>query len=149
VSISRRIGIKPHLQKQWVIPPDANAAFVASMEDVLEVYQRPHDPEYPVVCVDETSKQLVAETRVPIAAKPGQPARHDYEYARNRTANLFRCSRRWKAGDMSKSPFLPARHVGWLSGSSGTTRQNTAIPDPDHAGDDEADRPPLTVFNQG
>src|SRR6202167_5987879 len=59
------------------------------MEDVLEVYQRPHDPEYPVVCVDETSKQLVAETRVPVAAKPGQPARYDYEYKRNGTANLF------------------------------------------------------------
>jgi hypothetical protein len=72
-----------------VIPPDANAAFVAGMEDVLEVYQRPHDPEYPVVCVDETSKQLIAETRVPIPAKPGQPARHDYEYERNGTANLF------------------------------------------------------------
>jgi hypothetical protein len=72
-----------------VIPPDANAAFVAGMEDVLEVYQRPHDPEHPVVCLDETSKQLVAETRVPIAAKPGQPARHDYEYKRNGTANLF------------------------------------------------------------
>jgi hypothetical protein len=72
-----------------VIPPDANAAFVAGMEDVLEVYQRSHDPEYPVVCLDETSKQLVAETRVPIAAKPGQPARHDYEYKRNGTANLF------------------------------------------------------------
>jgi hypothetical protein len=72
-----------------VIPPDANAAFVAGMEDVLEVYQRPHDPEYPVVCLDETSKQLVGETRVPIAAKPGQPARHDYEYERNGTANLF------------------------------------------------------------
>jgi hypothetical protein len=81
--------LKPHLQKQWVIPPDANAAFVAGMEDVLEVYQRPHDPEYPVVCVDETSKQLIAETRVPITAKPGQPARHDYEYKRNGTANLF------------------------------------------------------------
>jgi len=72
-----------------VIPPDANAAFVAGMEDVLEVYQRPHDPEYPVVCLDETSKQLVGETRVPIAAKPGQPARRDYEYERNGTANLF------------------------------------------------------------
>jgi hypothetical protein len=72
-----------------VIPPDANAAFVAGMEDVLEVYQRSHDPEYPVVCLDETSKQLVAETHVPIAAKPGQPARHDYEYKRNGTANLF------------------------------------------------------------
>ena len=72
-----------------MIPPDANAAFVAGMEDVLEVYQRPHDADYPVVCVDETSKQLITETRVPIAAKPGQPARHDYEYERNGTANLF------------------------------------------------------------
>ena len=59
------------------------------MEDVLEVYQRPHDPACPVVCLDETSKQLITETRVPIAAKPGQPARHDYEYERNGTANLF------------------------------------------------------------
>ena len=59
------------------------------MEDVLEVYQRPHNPGCPVVCVDETSKQLIAETRVPIAAKPGHPARQDYEYQRNGTANLF------------------------------------------------------------
>jgi DDE superfamily endonuclease len=59
------------------------------MEDVLEVCHRPHDPSCPVVCVDETSKQLIAETRVPIAAKPGRPARHDYEYQRNGTANLF------------------------------------------------------------
>jgi DDE superfamily endonuclease len=72
-----------------VIPPDANAAFVAGMEDVLEVYQRPHDPARPVVCVDETSKQFIAETRVPIPAKPAHPARHDYEYQRNGTANLF------------------------------------------------------------
>ena len=72
-----------------MIPPDANAAFVAAMEDVLEVYTRPHDPDFPVVCLDETSKQLIAETRVPIPVKPGHPARHDYEYERNGTANLF------------------------------------------------------------
>jgi len=59
------------------------------MEDVLEVYHRPHDPECPVVCQDEASKQLIAETRVPIQARPGRPARHDYEYKRNGTANLF------------------------------------------------------------
>jgi DDE superfamily endonuclease len=59
------------------------------MEDVLEVYQRPRDPEIPVVCLDEASKQLITETRVPIPAKPGHPARHDYEYERNGTANLF------------------------------------------------------------
>ncbi len=72
-----------------MIPPDANAAFVAAMEDVLEVYTRPRDPDFPVVCLDETSKQLIAETRVPIPVKPGHPARHDYEYERNGTANLF------------------------------------------------------------
>ena len=59
------------------------------MEDVLEVYQRPHDPTRPVVCLDEASKQLIAETRVPIPARPGKVARYDYEYERNGTANLF------------------------------------------------------------
>ena len=59
------------------------------MEDVLEVYHRPHDPECPVVCLDETSKQLILETRTPIPAKPGRKARHDYEYERNGVANIF------------------------------------------------------------
>ncbi|WP_083918723.1 transposase [Mesorhizobium metallidurans] len=59
------------------------------MEDVLAVYTRRHDPDYPLVCLDETSKQLIAETRLPIAMKPGRPARFDHEYARNGTANLF------------------------------------------------------------
>ena len=59
------------------------------MEDVLEVYTRPHDPSQPLVCLDETSKQLVAETRQPMPMQPGRPARHDYEYERNGTANLF------------------------------------------------------------
>ena len=81
--------LKPHLQKQWVIAPDANAAFVANMEDILDVYQKPRDPDYPLVCVDETLKQLIAETRVPIPAKSGRIVRYDYEYQRNGTANLF------------------------------------------------------------
>jgi hypothetical protein len=72
-----------------VIPPQANAAFVCAMEDVLEVYTRPYDPQRPQVCLDETSKQLVADTHVPIPAAPGQPERIDYEYARQGTANLF------------------------------------------------------------
>jgi len=72
-----------------VIPPKENAAFVASMEDVIEVYHRPRDAAKPLVCLDETSKQLVAETRAPLPVQPGQPARHDYEYERNGTANLF------------------------------------------------------------
>jgi hypothetical protein len=72
-----------------VIPPKANSAFVAAMEDVLAVYTRPHDPDRVLVCLDETSKQLIAETRVPIPMKPGRAARVDYEYERNGTANLF------------------------------------------------------------
>lgn len=59
------------------------------MEAVLEVYQRPDDPDYPVICLDESTKQLVKETRIPLAAQPGQPERIDYEYERNGTANLF------------------------------------------------------------
>ena len=59
------------------------------MEDVLAVYTRPRDPDCPLVCLDETSKQFLAETRVPIPMKPGRPARCDYEYERNGTANLF------------------------------------------------------------
>src|SRR6266700_7137043 len=81
--------LKPPLRQQWVIPPKANSAFVAAMEDVLAVYTRPHDPDRPLVCLDETSKQLIAETRVPIPMKPGRPARVDYEYERNGTAKLF------------------------------------------------------------
>ena len=72
-----------------MIPPQANAGFVANMEDVLEVYQRPHDPQRPVVCLDETTKQMIAETRAPVPAAPGRKARHDYEYERNGVASLF------------------------------------------------------------
>jgi hypothetical protein len=77
------------LKEQWVIPPKANADFVCAMEDVLEVYTRPYDRRRPMVCLDESSKQLVKETRCPIPARPGQPRRVDYEYERNGTANLF------------------------------------------------------------
>jgi hypothetical protein len=58
------------------------------MEDVLEVYHRPRDPQRPVVCFDEASKHLVKETRTPIPAASGRPAPTDYEYERNGTANL-------------------------------------------------------------
>jgi hypothetical protein len=81
--------LKPHRRQCWAIPPKANNAFVAATKDVLAVYTRPHDPERVLVCLDETSKQLIAETRVPIPMKPGRAARIDYEYERNGTANLF------------------------------------------------------------
>jgi hypothetical protein len=87
--VLKKNTLKPHRRQQWVIPPKANSSFVAAMEDVLEVYTRPHDPDYPLVCLDESSKQLIAETRVPVPMKPGRPARYDYEYERNGTANIF------------------------------------------------------------
>ena len=72
-----------------MIPPKQNAAFVACMEDVLDVYQRPYDPKRPVVNMDEHSVQLVKETRTPEPTHPGKPKRYDYEYERNGTAVNF------------------------------------------------------------
>ena len=73
----------------WCIPPKANGEFVWKMEDVLEVYKRPYDPLRPVVCMDETSKQLIAETRLSEDPKPGRARRVDYEYERKGVADLF------------------------------------------------------------
>jgi len=81
--------LKPWLSRQWCIPPKQDAAFVCQMEAVLDVYQQPYDPRFPQVCMDETSKQLVRETRTPLPPTPGQPARLDYEYERGGVANLF------------------------------------------------------------
>ena len=81
--------LKPWLNKQWCIPPKGNAEFVCQMEEVLSVYTRPYDARRPQVCMDETSKQLVSETRVPLPMQPGQPKCCDNEYERHGTANLF------------------------------------------------------------
>ena len=66
-----------------------SADFVAHMEDVLDLYAEPYDPQRPVVCFDESSTQLLADTRPPIAMEPGRPRREDYEYQRRGTRNLF------------------------------------------------------------
>ena len=102
--------LKPWLRQQWVIPPQANAEFVCAMEDVLEVYTRPYDPARPVVCLDELSKQQVAEIRIPLPTAPGQPERVDYEYERRGTANLSRTS----------EPLVGQRHLA-------VTDQRTAV----------------------
>ena len=68
-----------------------SAEFVAHMEDVLDLYAEPYDPQRPVVCFDETSTQLLAETRPPLPPEPGRPLRQDYEYRREGTRNLFLC----------------------------------------------------------
>jgi hypothetical protein len=73
----------------WVIPPNADAEFVAAMEDVLDTYEKPYDPNVPVLCMDEQPVQLTKETRQPIAATKSHPRRVDYEYERAGTANIF------------------------------------------------------------
>ena len=72
-----------------MIPPEQNGSFVAHMEMVLDVYRRPMDPRYPVVCMDESPKQLIAETKTPVSASPGRPAKYDYEYKRCGMCNIF------------------------------------------------------------
>jgi transposase len=72
-----------------VLPPKANAGFVAAMEDVLDVYARPHDPKRPQVCLDEGGKQLIGDVRPPLPVRPGIPRREDSEYERQGMANLF------------------------------------------------------------
>lgn len=93
-----------------MIPVEANAAFVAHMENVLDVYKQPYDPLYPQVCFDECSKQLVSETRQPLPLEAGQPVRYDYEYERQGVYNLF----------MFSEPLSGWRHVA-------VTQQRTAI----------------------
>jgi hypothetical protein len=84
-----------------VIPPEQNVEFICQMEEVLDLYSQPESADYPMVCFDETSKQLTKETRQPQAAAPGRAAREDYQYERNGTANLF----------MFSAPLLGWRHV--------------------------------------
>ena len=93
--------VKPHLKEQWCLPDGPSGEFVARMEDVIEVYHRPLDPKRPLICIDESSKQLVSEVRDPLPTAPGTPARYDYEYKREGVANLF----------MLFQPLLGWRHV--------------------------------------
>ena len=90
-TIRRRLGemqLKPWQEKMWCIPK-VDPEFVARMEDVLALYAEPPDERRPVVCFDETPRQLIGEERVPVQAEPGKRARYDYEYVRNGTANVF------------------------------------------------------------
>ncbi len=90
-TIRRRLGemqLKPWQEKMWCIPK-VDAEFVARMEDVLALYAERPDPRRPVVCFDETPRQLIGEERVPVKAEPGKRRRYDYEYVRNGTANVF------------------------------------------------------------
>jgi hypothetical protein len=78
----------PWNKVMWCIPPEHNAEFVCQMEQVLEVYKRPYDPAFPVVCIDEQPKQLFRERR--LSARPGKPERIGYEYVREGTWHLWK-----------------------------------------------------------
>jgi hypothetical protein len=80
--------LKPWQHKQWCLP-EVSAEFVARREEVLDLYAEPYEPKRPTVNFDETSTQLLKETRAPVPTQPGQVARYDYEYERNGTRNLF------------------------------------------------------------
>lgn len=75
----------------WCLPGGVSADFVCAMEDVLAVYHRPYDGRYPVVCMDETTKQLISEVQAPLPVAPGRPARYEHQYQRQGVANLFLC----------------------------------------------------------
>jgi len=90
-TVRRRLeenDVKPWRKDMWCIP-QVDGAYVARMEDVLDLYAETPDPQHPVVCFDESPTQLTGEVRQPIPAQPGQPERYDCEYHRNGTANLF------------------------------------------------------------
>ena len=103
----------------WVIPPQADAEFVASMENVLETYAKPYEPTLPVVCMDETSKQLVAETRDPAPAKPGQPRRFRGRSSRGGEGFRGREQRRRVSGGCQRPEHAAAANAAHLRPARG------------------------------
>src|SRR5215213_2488437 len=97
----KKNALHPHRRRMWCIPDKPSAEFVYHMEDVLAVYHRPYDPKRPVVCVDETFKQLIGETREPLPMRPGSVERYDYVYTRNGVASLL----------LAREPLAGWRHL--------------------------------------
>ena len=96
---AQKNDLKPWLKEQWVIPPEANAEFVCAMEDVLEVYQRPYDPQRPLVCFDEGTKQLVRGVRDADPGGPRPPGAHRLRVRTQRHGEpVHDVSSRWRAG---------------------------------------------------
>lgn len=111
--------LKPNLKKCWCIPPEHNAAFVAAMEDVLEVYSRPYDESYPVVCMDEKPVQFLADFRTGFRSKKDGVVYEDYQYIRNGTACIFLFTEPlagWRYADAQERRTQQdwARQIEWL-----------------------------------
>jgi len=84
--------LRPWKVKGWIIPPLQNSDFVANMEHVLDIYKQLYDREHPLVCMDESPKQMIKETRNPIEMKPGVDTKADFEYERKGVVNIFLAS---------------------------------------------------------
>lgn len=126
--------MKPWKRLQWVIPPAGNGEFVAHMEQVLDIYGRPYDPRYPLICMDETPRQLIRETRLPWPASPGQAARFDYEYERCGVANVFLAveplaGRRWVQVTQRKTKRDWARFVETIAARYPAAEKITLVMD--------------------
>jgi len=85
----------------WIIPPLQNSEFVANIEYVLDVYKREYTEAFPVVCMDESPKQLIKGTRIATAMRPGQEVREDFEYERCGVATIF----------LASEPLKGKRHI--------------------------------------
>ena len=115
---TQKNGLKPWLQEHWCIP-EASPAFVAAMEDVLDLYAERYDRRRPVVGFDERRLQLLGERRAPVAAAPGRVRRIDYEYRRNGTGNVFTTVEplaAWRHVEVTSAErhsTSPSRCAGW------------------------------------
>lgn len=87
--VLNRNELRPHLSEYWCIPPKEDAEFVANMEDILDLYQRPYDPRFPLWCMDEKPYQILGEAREPLPMRKGDIAKFDSDYVRNGTVSVF------------------------------------------------------------
>ena len=106
--------IKPWKVKGWVIPPHESSDLVAHKELILDIYKTPYNKSFPVVCMDESPKQLIKQTSIPIVRKPSSYAKEDYEYARCGVAQIF----------MANEPLKGKRYVKVLQSK---TKNNGSI----------------------
>ena len=140
--------LKPWLKECWCLPPQGSAEFVCAMEDVLEVYHRSYGENEVLVCLDETSKQLVQETRQPRPAQPGAVGSYDYEYERNGVSNLFMLFvplEGWRRVEATER----RTKVDWARVVRKLVDEGLRRPRADSAGDGQLEHPSSRIFVRG
>ena len=140
--------VKPWLKQCWCIPPKANAEFVCAMEDVLEVYHRRFAGNEVLVCLDETSKQQVKETRTPLPPRPGVAMAYDYEYERNGVSNLFMLFaplEGWRRVEVTDQ----RTKVDWARVNAAPGGRGLPGQGPHSPGDGQSEHPPSVIAVRG